>query len=123
MGPLRPSLTLIDADDADRSQLVQIADVPESVDREQWRTVALSQAIIDFLVAKGGVDGHQNRADLGQRKLQHDPLGNIRRPYGAPVTGLDTMSDQAACDQPRLVIQCAEGPPSFRVVVDKCFPI
>ena len=65
---------------ADRGQLVDVVDVAEAADRDERRRFALAQQVVDVARAQRGVGGDENRADLRERELQHDPLGHVRRP-------------------------------------------
>ena len=95
---------------ANLAELGDIVDVAKAANRHQRRRFALAQQVVDVARAQRRVGGHQNRADLRQRELQHDPLGHVRRPDDDALAGRDAERDETARDRSRFLLELAEGP-------------
>ena len=107
------------ADHADRAELVQIVDTTESRDGDEGGRLALPEQILDFVRAESCIDGDEDRANLRQRELQDDPLGDVGRPHGDTVARFHPAGCQAAGDETGFVVQRAKGPARIGVVVDE----
>jgi hypothetical protein len=95
---------------ADVAEHLYVVDIPEAANRDERPGSTLPEQVVDLLAPERGVDRDQNRADLGERKLQHDPFGNVGRPNRDPLARLDAERQQAAGDFARLDFQLREGP-------------
>ena len=71
-----------------------IVDAAETLDRDKRRGFALAEEIINLGRAQRGIHRDENRADLRERELEHDPLGNIGRPQR------DAIRAALACREP-----------------------
>ena len=69
--------------------------------------------------AESRIDGDEDRANLRQRELQDDPLGDVGRPHGDAVARFHAAGHQAAGDETGFVVQRAKGPARIGVVVDE----
>ena len=79
----------------------------EGLDRDgdDRRGLALADEVIDVTRAQRRVRGHENRADLGERELQDDPLGNVRRPDDDALARRDAGGHQPARDRVGFVLE------------------
>ena len=63
----------------------------------------LLQHIFDFVGPEAGIDGDQHHAGQSGAELEHDPFGQIVRPYRDPLAGPESRK------------QSARGALSFRI--------
>jgi len=60
--------------------------------------LGLFKQVFDFRSPQTCIDGDEDRSDLRQRKLQHNPFGNIGSPQSYAVTRFDAKGKQAFGD-------------------------
>src|SRR5262249_35856416 len=70
--------------------------------------LGLTKKILQLSRLEACVDGDQNRANLCERKLEDNPFGNVWRPEGDSISGLDSDVEQTACDPPRYPLEFGE---------------
>ena len=92
------------------AELGHVVDALEAGDGHERRRFALAQQVLDLARTQRRIDGDEDRADLGERELQDDPFRNVGGPHGDAIAARDTGRDQAARDQPRFLLERAEGP-------------
>ena len=66
------------AERTDLRQGADVVDITEPANRDERGRFALPEQIIDVLGPQRGIGCHQDGADFRQRKLQDDPLGDVR---------------------------------------------
>ncbi len=78
--------------------------------RHQQPRAGLTQHIGQFVGAVGGIDRHQDRADLGRRVLQNRPFRAVGRPDADTIPALDIAGHQSTCHAVDLDVQLGVGP-------------
>jgi len=91
----------------------QVVDAVGAVGGDQRRGVRLDDHIGYVAGAKAGVDGHQDRADLGGGEEQEDVLGPVAEPQADVVAGLHAAGDQRLGGPIDLLAQGGERPSPF----------
>ena len=84
---------------------------------------ALTEEVLDLARAQRGVDGDEDGAGLGERKLQDDPLRNIRGPHRHAIAAPDAGGDQPAGDHARFLFQRAKRPSQGAIGVNEGFVV
>ena len=91
--------------------------------REHRAHRRLVQHVLELVGPVGGVDVHQDRADLRGGVLDHRPLGAVRRPDPDPVARLGAAFDQRGGDPAGRFVELAVGPAATRRALDERLPV
>ncbi len=83
----------------------------ESIGKKKGGDIRLIQDIFQLMSAVSGIDVDENRAHLGDGKLQDHPLGPIRGPDADVLAPLDADGHQSASTFLNLVVKFSIGTP------------
>ena len=96
------------AERTDLRQGADVVDITEPANRDERGRFALAEQIIDVFGSQRGIGGDEDRADLRQRKLQDDPLGDVGGPQHHPLAALHAARHQPARNRARLLFESLE---------------